>query len=67
MLFDICSGVNANTKFISDLHEIDPAWLQNIQSAGICGATSTPMKLLEEVADYLKKMESSTNFVKNIL
>lgn len=61
MLFDICSGVNPNTKFISDLNEIDPAWLQNIESVGICGATSTPMKLLEEVADYLKQMESSSN------
>lgn len=61
MLFDICSGVNPNTKFISDLTEIDRAWLQDIESVGICGATSTPMKLLEEVADYLKEMESTSN------
>jgi 4-hydroxy-3-methylbut-2-enyl diphosphate reductase len=61
MLFDICSGVNANSKFISDLNEIDAAWLKNTESVGICGATSTPMKLLEEVADYLKQIEISEN------
>jgi 4-hydroxy-3-methylbut-2-enyl diphosphate reductase len=59
MLFDICSKVNANTKFISDLNEIDPQWLVNIDSVGICGATSTPKKLLEEVAGYLSKIGSN--------
>ncbi len=57
MLFDICSAVNPNTKFISDLNEIEPEWLYNVDSVGICGATSTPKQLLEEVADYLQKME----------
>jgi 4-hydroxy-3-methylbut-2-enyl diphosphate reductase len=58
MLFDICSAVNPNTKFISDLNEIEPEWLQNIDSVGICGATSTPMNLLEEVAGFLHQMDS---------
>lgn len=55
MLFDICSAVNPNTKFISDLNEIELDWLHNINSVGVCGATSTPKQLLEEVADYLAK------------
>jgi 4-hydroxy-3-methylbut-2-enyl diphosphate reductase len=58
MLFDICSSVNANTKFISELNEIEQKWLKNIDSVGICGATSTPMQLLEEVAEYLRKLHS---------
>jgi 4-hydroxy-3-methylbut-2-enyl diphosphate reductase len=58
MLFDICSAVNPNTKFISDLHEIDSEWLKNIQSVGICGATSTPKHLLEEVAECLAGMDT---------
>jgi 4-hydroxy-3-methylbut-2-enyl diphosphate reductase len=57
MLFDICSAVNPNTRFISDLSEIKAEWLQNVDSAGICGATSTPKKLLEEVAAYLQAMQ----------
>jgi 4-hydroxy-3-methylbut-2-enyl diphosphate reductase len=58
MLFDICSSVNPNTRFISDLSEIDPSWFQGISSVGICGATSTPKKLLEEVAGYLQEMNN---------
>jgi 4-hydroxy-3-methylbut-2-enyl diphosphate reductase len=58
MLFDICSSVNANTKFISELNEIEQKWLNNIDSVGICGATSTPMQLLEEVAEYLRKLHT---------
>ncbi len=57
MLFDICSNVNPNTKFISELVEIKPNWLENIDSVGICGATSTPKHLLEEVADFLLEMD----------
>jgi len=53
MLFEICSAVNPNTKFISDLSEINASWLVDSESVGICGATSTPKKLLEEVADHL--------------
>ncbi len=60
MLFDICSSVNPNTKFISELNEIDPVWLKNIDSVGICGATSTPKQLLEEVAEFLWGMEENT-------
>ncbi len=56
MLFDICSGVNPNTKFISELNEIEPVWFRDIESVGICGATSTPKQLLEEVADFLQQM-----------
>ena len=59
MLFDICSAVNPNTKFISDLSEIEPSWIQNIDSVGICGATSTPKQLLEEVAGYLLNMNNA--------
>lgn len=56
MLFDICSAVNPNTKFISELNEIDSEWLKNIQSVGICGATSTPKHLLEDVAVFLASL-----------
>ena len=56
MLFDICQSVNPNSKFISSLEEIDKQWIENIDSIGICGATSTPKNLLEEVAATLEKL-----------
>lgn len=55
MLYDECRKVNANTIFIEDIDEIDGNRLQNCSSIGICGATSTPKWLMENV---MKKIES---------
>ena len=42
MLFEECLKVNANSHLIDNEKEIDPSLLQNVQSIGVCGATSTP-------------------------
>lgn len=55
MLFHICQTVNPNSKFISSIEEIDEQWITNVDSVGICGATSTPKNLLEEVAGAVRK------------
>ncbi|MCX6236754.1 MAG: 4-hydroxy-3-methylbut-2-enyl diphosphate reductase [Bacteroidia bacterium] len=55
MLFDICQSVNHNSKFISSIEEIDIQWIKDVDSVGICGATSTPKNLLEEVAEGLSR------------
>jgi 4-hydroxy-3-methylbut-2-enyl diphosphate reductase len=55
MLFNICRKVNPNSKFISAIEEIEPEWIDGIKSVGICGATSTPKKLLEAVAQYVEE------------
>ena len=54
VLFEECKKANPNTYLISDPQEINPKWLQNIHSIGICGATSTPKWLMESVADAVK-------------
>jgi 4-hydroxy-3-methylbut-2-en-1-yl diphosphate reductase len=56
MLFEICQSVNPNSRFISSVEEIDPLWLNNIDSVGICGATSTPKNLLEDVASEVRRL-----------
>ena len=58
MLFDICRSVNQNSKFISSLEDIDILWIMDVESIGICGATSTPKEHLEEVAWAVKKLAS---------
>lgn len=50
MLFEECLRVNPNSHFIDSKEEIDAAWLKGVESIGICGATSTPKWLMEEVA-----------------
>ena len=54
-LYEVCKSVNPRSYFISDVDEIDPVWLENIESIGIAGATSTPMWLMQKVAETVKK------------
>lgn len=58
VLFEVCKEVNPRTYFISNLDEVQQDWLTDAESVGICGATSTPMWLMEEVADKLRQQES---------
>ena len=52
-LFDLCKRANSNTQFISDVSELQPEWFKTVNSVGICGATSTPMWLMERVAKQI--------------
>ncbi len=57
VLFDLCANANPSSHKIEDEGEIDPAWLEGVQSVGICGATSTPTWLMQRVCDYLKNIK----------
>ena len=57
-LYGVCKAVNPNTYFVSEVAEIQPEWFQKAETVGICGATSTPMWLMEDVATYLQLMDS---------
>ena len=53
VLFAECQRVNPNSHLIEDATEIDPAWLQGLNTVGICGATSTPKWLMEQCRDAI--------------
>ncbi len=53
VLYNECLRVNPNTHMIEGPDEIDPAWLDGIETVGICGATSTPKWLMEQCRDAL--------------
>jgi 4-hydroxy-3-methylbut-2-en-1-yl diphosphate reductase len=53
VLYQVCKDTNPNTFFVSKVEELQPAWFNEGDSIGICGATSTPMWLMEEVRDTL--------------
>jgi 4-hydroxy-3-methylbut-2-enyl diphosphate reductase len=53
VLYDVCKEVNQNTHFVSTKDQVDLAWFTEGDNVGICGATSTPMWLMEEIQDYL--------------
>ncbi|MBO7098369.1 MAG: 4-hydroxy-3-methylbut-2-enyl diphosphate reductase [Bacteroidaceae bacterium] len=48
VLFKECKDANPQSYMIDTANEIDLRWLQNCNSIGICGATSTPKWLMEE-------------------
>ena len=56
VLFNECLRVNPNTHLVEDAQEISPAWLDGIQSVGICGATSTPRWLMEQCRDAIQQL-----------
>ncbi|MCL2327351.1 MAG: 4-hydroxy-3-methylbut-2-enyl diphosphate reductase [Bacteroidetes bacterium] len=53
VLFNICKQVNSNTHFISTVEDVAKLPITKNQSIGICGATSTPKWLMEEVVNEL--------------
>lgn len=53
VLYAICKENNPNTHFISNKEELNPEWFDNKDSVGICGATSTPMWLMEDIKNQL--------------
>ncbi|GBU07218.1 4-hydroxy-3-methylbut-2-enyl diphosphate reductase [Bacteroidales bacterium] len=59
VLYSECKKRNTNTHFIESPEEIDPSWMKNINSVGICGATSTPKWLMEEVAKIVENIPNN--------
>ncbi|HKK82528.1 MAG TPA: 4-hydroxy-3-methylbut-2-enyl diphosphate reductase, partial [Prolixibacteraceae bacterium] len=47
LLFEVCKSQNPNTYFISSPEEMKTEWIKNAKEIGICGATSTPLWLME--------------------
>ena len=57
VLYNECLRVNPNAHLVEDPQEIESAWLEGIQSVGICGATSTPRWLMEQCRDAIQNMQ----------
>ena len=53
VLYNECLRVNPNTHLVEGPEEIEPQWLEGINTVGICGATSTPKWLMEQCRDKL--------------
>lgn len=57
VLSEVCRKANAKCYNIEEASEIDPQWFEGAESVGICGATSTPRWLMEEVASFVNNIE----------
>lgn len=62
-LYSVCKRNNERSFFVSEAKEVIMSWFENCETVGICGATSTPQWLMEEVAQYIE-MQNNNNFEK---
>ena len=58
-LFSVCEHTNNKSHFISNAQELNPSWFENADSVGICGATSTPVWLMEEVQKAILQLKAA--------
>ena len=51
VLSEVCRRANPRTHVVEEAAEIEAGWFDGAGSVGICGATSTPKWLMQEVAE----------------
>ena len=59
VLFKECKEANPKSYMIDTANEIELRWLQDCNSVGICGATSTPKWLMEECKIRIEELLGS--------
>lgn len=58
MLYEICKEANANTYLVSNPSSVVKDWFVGYDDVGVCGATSTPVWLMEMVAERIREVGS---------
>ncbi|MDE5622837.1 MAG: 4-hydroxy-3-methylbut-2-enyl diphosphate reductase, partial [Alistipes sp.] len=59
VLYEVCRRANARCHQIEEPSEIDPTWFEGAASVGICGATSTPKWLMQQVAGHVGELKTT--------
>lgn len=54
-LYEVCLANNPRSYFIENESDINLEWFREDDEVGICGATSTPMWLMERVAGFVRE------------
>jgi 4-hydroxy-3-methylbut-2-en-1-yl diphosphate reductase len=55
-LFQVVNQTNPRSYFVENEQELLEEWFEGAQSVGICGATSTPMWLMQRVSDRISEI-----------
>ncbi len=58
VLFEVCRESNAHTYNIEEAHELQIEWFAGATRVGVCGATSTPAWLMEQVAQSIREINN---------
>ena len=57
VLYNVCKDVNPDTHLVSGREDLRKIWFSGVENVGVCGATSTPMWLMEEVAAEIRTIK----------
>lgn len=57
VLFEWCRSINPRTYRAGSAAALDRSWFDGARTAGVCGATSTPKWLLEQVAKGIENLQ----------
>ena len=57
ILYKVCRDVNSRTHLVSGMEDLKGEWFADAHSVGICGATSTPVWLMEEIRNKIQERE----------
>ena len=57
VLYNVCLRANERSYNIEEASELKREWFEGVESVGICGATSTPKWLMEEIANAISSMD----------
>jgi len=60
VLSEVCRRANPSTRVIEEPGELRPQWFRGVETVGICGATSTPKWLMQQVADAIRSAGFAT-------
>ena len=58
VLFNVCREANEHSFNIEEPSELLQEWFEGAESVGVCGATSTPKWLMEQVAEAISLIEN---------
>lgn len=56
MLYEVCKSVNPESYFVASGEDLDISWFKGKNSAGVCGATSTPKWLIKNISDIISEI-----------
>ena len=58
VLFNVCREANEHSFNIEEPSELLQEWFEGAENVGVCGATSTPKWLMEQVAEAISLIEN---------
>lgn len=59
VLYRVCLAANPRSYLVEEVGDLRRDWFEGVSSVGICGATSTPRWLMEQVAEAVAAIEAA--------